>query len=53
MRGVYIHILVFVNINLINEFIMGSWGHRGEFIFGTVACWWHAILSTMNYSAPL
>ena len=24
-----------------------------EFIFGTVACWWHAIVSTMKYSAPL
>ena len=26
LRGVSIHILVFVNINLINEFIMVSWG---------------------------
>ena len=25
----------------------------GEFIFGTVACWWHAIVSTMKYTAPL
>ena len=24
-----------------------------EFIFGTVACWWHVILSTMKCSAPL
>ena len=25
----------------------------GEFIFGTVVCSWHAVLSTMKYSAPL
>ena len=28
-------------------------GAVGEFVFGTVACWWHAIVSTMKYSAPL
>ena len=25
----------------------------GEFSFGRVACWWHAILSTMKSSTPL
>ena len=28
-------------------------GAVGEFIFGAVACWWHTVVSTMKYSAPL
>ena len=43
----------FLNINLLNEFIMVSSGRRGGVFFGTVACWWHAISLIMKYSTIL
>ena len=48
LRGASIYILVFANL----LWFLGSPGGGGEFIFGTVACWWHAILPTIKSSAP-
>ena len=44
VRGVSIHILDFVNINLINEFIMVSWGRRRGVRF-----WYSCMLMTCNF----
>ena len=52
LRNVPIHILVFGNLFIyLLTYLFG--GAVGEFIFGTVACWWHAIGSTIKYSVPL
>ena len=44
LRGVSIHVLVLVNINLINECIMVSWGRRGRVHF-----WYSCMLMACNF----